>query len=98
MYGKGGGGIKMQTQDFTKTEKRYKEMMEDECQACEAEKEPVENPTNVMKRDPRKNRMKNKPCPCSSGKKFKNCCWSKFSPKNLQKKVSDIIAERIDSE
>jgi len=25
----------------------------------------------------RKNYMKNKPCPCGSNKKFKNCCWSK---------------------
>ncbi len=69
----------------------------DGCPACEAEKEPVENP-NIMKRDPRKNSMKNKPCPCGSGKKFKTCCWSKFSPNNLQTKVSEIAAEIIDSE
>ena len=25
----------------------------------------------------RKNWMRNKPCPCGSGKKFKKCCWSK---------------------
>ena len=28
----------------------------------------------------RKNRMKNKPCPCKSGKKFKKCCWELYSP------------------
>ncbi len=27
----------------------------------------------------RKNIMRNKPCPCGSNKKFKKCCWSKFS-------------------
>lgn len=26
----------------------------------------------------RKGYMRNKPCVCGSGKKFKNCCWSKF--------------------
>ena len=26
----------------------------------------------------RKNWMRNKPCICGSGKKFKQCCWSKF--------------------
>lgn len=29
-------------------------------------------------RDQRKNWMRNKLCPCQSGKKFKRCCWSKF--------------------
>ena len=27
----------------------------------------------------RKNSMRNKPCPCKSGKKFKKCCWYKFN-------------------
>jgi len=27
----------------------------------------------------RKNWMRNRPCPCGSGKKFKQCCWSKLS-------------------
>lgn len=26
----------------------------------------------------RKNWMRNKPCPCGSGNKFKRCCWSKY--------------------
>lgn len=26
----------------------------------------------------RKNYMRNKPCPCGSGAKFKRCCWSKY--------------------
>ncbi len=31
----------------------------------------------------RKNSMRNKPCPCGSGKKFKKCCWSKFNEVSL---------------
>lgn len=27
----------------------------------------------------RKNWMRNQPCPCGSGKKFKKCCWNKYS-------------------
>ena len=27
----------------------------------------------------RKNWMRNKPCPCKSGKKFKKCCWGMFT-------------------
>lgn len=27
----------------------------------------------------RKNKMRNKLCLCGSGKKFKNCCWSKYT-------------------
>lgn len=27
----------------------------------------------------RKNKMRNKPCPCGSEKKFKRCCWSKYA-------------------
>lgn len=27
----------------------------------------------------RKNYMRNKPCPCKSGQKFKACCWGKYS-------------------
>jgi len=26
----------------------------------------------------RKNVMRNKPCVCGSGKKFKKCCWGKY--------------------
>jgi uncharacterized protein YecA (UPF0149 family) len=26
----------------------------------------------------RKNKMRNKPCVCGSGKKFKRCCWSAY--------------------
>ncbi len=26
----------------------------------------------------RKNKMRNKPCRCGSGIKFKRCCWSKY--------------------
>lgn len=26
----------------------------------------------------RKNHMRNKPCPCGSGRKFKKCCWSAY--------------------
>lgn len=27
----------------------------------------------------RKNNMRNKPCPCGSGSKFKRCCWHKYA-------------------
>ena len=27
----------------------------------------------------RKNNMRNKPCPCGSGKKFKKCCWTQVT-------------------
>lgn len=27
----------------------------------------------------RKNCMRNKPCVCGSGKKFKKCCWSQYA-------------------
>jgi uncharacterized protein YecA (UPF0149 family) len=27
----------------------------------------------------RKNWMRNNPCPCDSGKKFKKCCWGKYA-------------------
>ena len=30
-----------------------------------------------MTREQRKGCMRNKPCPCGSGVKFKRCCWSK---------------------
>ena len=36
--------------------------------------------TNLIKRSPvvRKNKYKNKPCFCGSGKKTKYCCWTKL--------------------
>ncbi len=32
-----------------------------------------------MTRGQRKNKMRNKPCLCGSGKKFKKCCWSSYA-------------------
>ena len=32
-----------------------------------------------MTGEKRKGWMRNKPCVCGSGKKFKRCCWNKFS-------------------
>lgn len=32
-----------------------------------------------MSASARKNWMRNKACPCESGKKFKRCCWDKFT-------------------
>lgn len=32
-----------------------------------------------MTKAERKNNMRNKPCLCGSGKKFKKCCWSTFT-------------------
>ncbi len=31
----------------------------------------------------RKNWMRNRPCKCGSGKKFKRCCWTSLSKGNL---------------
>jgi uncharacterized protein YecA (UPF0149 family) len=31
-----------------------------------------------MTKNKRKNHMRNKPCVCGSGKKFKKCCWSAY--------------------
>ena len=35
-------------------------------------------PLSAMTNFQRKNYMRNKPCVCGSGKKFKRCCWGKF--------------------
>jgi len=32
-----------------------------------------------MSKDRRKNWMRNKPCVCGSGVKFKKCCWHKYT-------------------
>ena len=32
----------------------------------------------------RKNWMRNKPCICLSGKKFKKCCWTVFACKGIK--------------
>lgn len=32
-----------------------------------------------LSRKVRKNTMRNKPCICGSGRKFKRCCWGRFS-------------------
>lgn len=34
-----------------------------------------------MNKEVRKGWMRNQPCICGSGKKFKNCCWNKANPK-----------------
>ena len=33
----------------------------------------------LMGNTQRKNYMRNQPCVCGSGKKFKRCCWSKYA-------------------
>lgn len=33
----------------------------------------------------RKNWMRNKPCICGSGKKFKKCCWSTITKMKMEK-------------
>lgn len=32
-----------------------------------------------VSRPKRKNLMRNQPCVCGSGRKFKRCCWSEFA-------------------
>lgn len=44
-----------------------------ELSADEAERLMPEAPAK------RKNWMRNKSCPCGSGKKFKRCCWSAYA-------------------
>lgn len=44
------------------------ELSEDEVQELE-----------LLTKDQRKGRMRNKECPCGSNKKFKKCCWSKYT-------------------
>lgn len=42
----------------------------------------TEDEAKVLQKQPlrkRKNWMRNKPCICESGKKFKHCCWTKFA-------------------
>jgi len=70
---------------------------DEECPICEYKEQeklsPNEN-NNELFRDIRKNHMRNKPCPCGSGKKFKSCCWNKFSPKAVQARVKETVAKR----
>lgn len=70
---------------------------DDGCPACEYEEQEKlssnEN-NNELFRDIRKNHMRNKPCPCGSGRKFKACCWNKYSPKAVQARVKEAVAKR----
>jgi uncharacterized protein YecA (UPF0149 family) len=50
----------------------------DNAKLVELSQEQVEM-LQPMSKPKRKNWMRNEPCPCKSGKKFKRCCWSKFS-------------------
>ena len=42
-----------------------------------------------MNKPARKNWMRNKPCPCNSGKKFKKCCWSLYASGQLKQEDSN---------
>lgn len=42
----------------------------------EEEEKPVKT-RRILKKN-RKGKMRNNPCPCKSGKKFKKCCWDKY--------------------
>lgn len=35
----------------------------------------------------RKGYMRNKPCICGSGKKFKKCCWHKYDGRNTMERT-----------
>ena len=54
--------------DYCFNERKMVSLSEDEVEECQK-----------MGLQQRKGWMRNKPCPCDSGKKFKKCCWSKFS-------------------
>ena len=63
---------------LNKTTDRSDRMMSLEQKLVSLSEEEVEKLEPLNKRD-RKGWMRNQPCPCGSGKKFKKCCWSKFS-------------------
>ena len=48
------------------------------------QQEAIDNSDNAAKMEPIRNRGeavgRNDPCPCGSGKKFKNCCMRKRTP------------------
>ena len=37
----------------------------------------------------RSNKDRNKPCPCGSGRKYKNCCWNKDIENIRAKKIKE---------
>lgn len=51
-----------------KNDKRLIALTEEQYQALE--------PMSLSRR---KGHMRNKPCPCGSGAKFKRCCWHTYS-------------------
>ena len=61
---------------------KFFEISEDqmtEKQKASMQVSPYDNKSELGKlRIKNKNRFRNKPCPCGSGKKFKKCCWSKY--------------------
>lgn len=62
--------MKLMTDGFERqhsTERKTVALTDSEVKDCES-----------MPLYQRKGYMRNKPCVCGSGKKFKKCCWSKF--------------------
>lgn len=53
-----------------------KERVSESTSFGEGPKEEPKKPSTLFTR---KNSMRNKPCGCGSGKKFKKCCWNKFN-------------------
>ena len=43
-----------------------------------------------MSKPRRKNWMRNQPCPCGSGNKFKKCCWIKYESPPFPTPIEDI--------
>ena len=63
------------------TSGRIRNLMEDEEPSLNEIALSDEQANELSKRSPRKrkNWMRNKPCPCGSGKKMKKCCWSRMA-------------------
>lgn len=57
--------------DFSEIKRMHEGLME-------IQRDELEDTVN-MNRTQRKGWMKNKPCICGSGKKFKKCCWNNYT-------------------
>lgn len=63
-----------QAEELERDIQRRKEQVAESLAHLKSEKTLETSPLTNRRR---KNHMRNKPCLCGSGKKFKKCCWSK---------------------
>ena len=64
---------------YTLTEKEASAFAEAKGRALVALTETQHERLKPMGEPKRKNYMRNQPCVCGSGKKFKRCCWGLFA-------------------